>query len=324
MSRSHCNNCELTSPSGSGRTVRSSHYKNSKSPIRSAMTLLELVVALTILAVLSTIAVEALNPLADQARYESTQRILRRMRAATVGDLLARNVNGQRIVSGYLADTGAVPTALSDFFVKPAGLAANSSQSFDSDQDSVNDVTLLSGWKGPYLQLGPGESTLLDGWGANVLIDPDAGTFDYTSYGSDGDTAAPEDGYAADLTVAIPTTDYQSTVTFRLFEIDGTTQARIDPTPTGLEQLAVLLYSVNGNGGTDGSIEEKLYVVASTGTFEASKSSFIHGVAAARGILWTDTNSDDVFDSGESIVLSSYVHYFSVTESDLRVEMELR
>lgn len=66
---------------------------------RRGLTLLELIVALGILAALSTIAVRAIDPLADQSRYEATQRLLDDLRDATVGSALARQVNGQPIVS---------------------------------------------------------------------------------------------------------------------------------------------------------------------------------------------------------------------------------
>ena len=294
--------------------------------VRKGLTLLELIVALGILAVLSTVAVRALDPLADQTRYEVTQRVLDQLRTATVGDPGARQTDGQPIIAGYLADTGAFPGALADFTTKPVGIDAFSLQSFDSDRDTVDDVNLSSGWNGPYFHFGAGQSSLVDGWGNAPLIDPDAGDFDFTSRGSDGDAVVPETGYRADVSVVVPTTEYTSNnVVFRLFAIDGTTGTRIDPAPTGLEQLGVLYYSVNGNGGTTGAMEEVTLPVAATGTFEASRTNVIHGKAAARAFLWSDTDSDNQLDSGETIVASSYVHYFTVIGGvDSRIEMELR
>lgn len=292
---------------------------------RRGLTLLELIVALGILAVLSTIAVSALDPLADQTRYEATQRILGTLRNATVGERSQRQINGQPIVTGFIADCGRLPTALTDLTTRPAGLIAHGLQSFDSDRDSVNDVTLSSGWRGPYLQFGAGESSVLDGWGRAPLVDPDGGDFDFTSRGSDGDSVAPEDSYRADLRVTIPSTDYTSNVVFRVFEIDSTTGSRIDPTPSAGEQLGVLLYCVNGNGGTTGAVQEVTLPIASTGTFEATRTAFTHGTAAARGFLWSDTDGDKRLDSLETITLSSYVHYFTVIGgADTRIEMELR
>ena len=293
---------------------------------RGGLSLLELIVALGILAALSTVAVRALDPLADQTRYEVTQRVLDQLRVATFGDPAAKQTDGQRIISGFLADTGTLPSTLADLTTLPAGIDAYSVQSFDSDRDSVDDVTLSSGWNGPYLHLGAGQSSLVDGWGRSPLIDPDAGHFDFTSRGSDGDAIAPEDGYRADLSVTIPSSEYMSsTVVFRLFAIDGTTGTRIDPAPTGLLQLAVMFYSVNGNGGTTGAIEEVTLPVAATGTFEVTRTNLVHGRAAARSFLWSDTDADDQLDVGEPVLFSSYVHYFSVIGGiDSRIEMELR
>ncbi len=293
---------------------------------RCGLSLLELIVALGILAALSTVAVRTLDPLADQARYEATRTVLDQLRLATFGDPAAKQIDGQRIISGFLADTGALPSALGDLTALPAGIDAYSLQSFDSDRDTVDDVSLSSGWNGPYVHLGAGQSSPLDGWGRSPLIDPDAGDFDFTSRGSDGDAVAPEDGYRADLSVTIPSVEYtSSTVVFRLFAIDGTTGTRIDPAPTGIEQLGVLFYSVNGNGGTTGAVEEITLPVAATGTFEATRTNLIHGRVAARAFLWSDTDTDDQLDAGESILLSSYIHYFSVIGGvDSRIEMELR
>jgi len=293
---------------------------------RRGLTLLELIVALGILAVLSTMAVRTVSPLADQARRETTRRLLDEMRVATIGDMSANQFDGRRIVSGYGADTRALPTSLDDFTTNPAALAAFSLQSFDSDRDSVNDVALSSGWNGPYVLLGSGQSSLVDGWGRAPLIDPDGGDYDFTSLGSDNDSTAPEDGYRADVSVTIYSADYTSNIVFfRLFAIDGTTGTRVDPAPTGSEQLGVLIYSVNGNGGTTGAIEEQMIPITATGSFEASKVDFIQGNAAARAVLWNDTDFDDQLDVGETVVLSSYVHYFTVMgRIDGRVEMELR
>ena len=292
---------------------------------RRGLTLLELIIALGILAVMSTIAVRSLDPLASQARYESTQRLLEELRVATLGSLSARQISGQRVISGFISDTGALPSSLDDLITQPAALVSHSLQSFDSDRDGVEDVTLSSGWRGPYVQLGPGQSSLLDGWGNAPLLNPDGGDFDFTSLGSDNDSIAPEDSYRADLSVIIPSKDFGSNVVFRLFEIDATTGSRVDPSPTGTEQLGVLVYGVNANGGVTGAIEEAMLPIASTGTFEASRLNFIHGMAAARGVLWSDTDADQQFDLTETISLSSYVHYFTVTgQADVRIEMDLQ
>ncbi len=292
---------------------------------RRGLTLLELIVALGILAVLSTIAVQALDPLADQARYEATQRLLNDLRIATIGTAHARHADGQPMVTGFLADTGSLPTAMSDFDTLPAGRIPFGMQNFDSDRDTFNDVSLGSGWRGPYLHRGAGQVDFLDGWGRLPLINPDGGDFDFVSLGSDNDSLPPEDGYAGDVKVTMLPSDYETTVTFRLFAIDGILGTRINPVPLGAEQLGVLIYAVNANGGTTGAVEERLLPVASSGSFEVSRPNFLHGRAAARAVLWLDIDADDLFEFGEVLELSSYVHYFTVTSAvDLRIELELR
>src|SRR6056297_3505064 len=64
---------------------------------RHALTLLELIVALGILAVLSTIAVTSLDPLADQARYQASVQLLEQLTEATVGHPSDRQPGGERL-----------------------------------------------------------------------------------------------------------------------------------------------------------------------------------------------------------------------------------
>ncbi len=290
---------------------------------RRGLTLLELVVVLGILALLSTVAVQSLEPIADQARYEATQRALDSVHRATAGkNEVSFTANH---ACGYVADTGSFPSTVNDLLVRPAGISAHAVQTFDSDRNSVNDVNLSSGWKGPYFQLGIGSTSIIDGWGNSLAIQASGGGIAVSSLGSDNDSVAPEDGYRADLTVTIPQSECTGDLVFRLFEIDSFNGSRIDPTPTGTEQLGILFYGVNAAGGTTGAIQEQLLVVSNTGSFELRRSSVPQGLTAARAILWDDLDSDDLLDIGEAIVLKSYVHYPVVRPTmDARVEMELR
>ena len=232
-----------------------------------------------------------------------------------------RNTDGTPLVSGFVFDTGRFPTGvdpLSELLSKPADLISLSIQTFDSDRDSSDDVSLQSGWNGPYFQLA-GVTEIKDGWGFDYSVQ-DAATWVLTSTGSDGDSNAPEIGFADDLTVSIVKADCNSTVTFRLFEIDGMSGTRIDPTPSGTEKLGVLFYGVNANGAVDGSVEEQLLLVPfptnsvadQTINFEHQRSSTLGGTIAARAILWDDTDGDDVLDNGETITLKSFVFYASI------------
>lgn len=293
--------------------------------MRPALTLLELVVVLGILAVLSTVAVRSLEPIADQARYEQTQSLLTQLQMAIVTPLGSGTGNTTVAQSSYLIDTGSLPTTLEDLLVRPASIVQRSLQSFDSDRDSIVDVQLVSGWNGPYYSAGPGHTEILDGWGAAPELIGDSGSLAILSRGSDGDSVAPEDGYRQDVSVTTSPQDTQGNIVFRLFSIDGMSGSRIDPAPIGTQRLGVLFYGVNSTGGTGGQIAEQLIIIPSPGSFEFRRESTLIGITAARAILWDDINSDQILDPGELIISKSIVHYPVVHPSvDTRVELELR
>ncbi len=302
-----------------------SHSRCVKLANRLALTLLELVVVLGILAVLSTVAVRSLEPIADQARYELTQTVLNDLRYAVAGDSNRVHSYEASVPAGFVMNCGILPTSVEDLSSKPVALAAYTVQSFDSDRDTVNDVTLASGWNGPYMHLKAGATEVVDGWGNELVLNESGGDMEIVSYGADGDSIAPEDGYLADLSVNILTRDYTGDLVFRLFAIDGLNGSRVDPSPSGTEQLGVLFYGVNSTGGTTGEIAEQLLIVSNSGAFEFRRSSTLCGRIAARAILWDDVDGDDELDIGESIVRKSYVHFAVVSPSaETRLEMELR
>lgn len=287
------------------------------------LTLLELVVVLGILAALSTVAVRSLEPMADQARYQQSQNLLNELRMAVVGESYLTASDSS--TTGFVSDTGTLPGNVQHLLQRPVSLIDRTLHAFDSDRDTIVDVQLTSGWNGPYLQLGAGQSDVVDGWGTEFTFLPGIGSLNITSLGSDGDSTLPEDGYREDLSVSVQSTDYLGTLVLRLFAIDNQNGSRVDPSPTGSQQLGVLLYAVNAAGGTSGAIEEQLIVVNNAGSFEYRRDDTLKGMVAVRAILWDDVNNDDVLDVGESIVNKSIVHYVRIQPKvDTRVEMELR
>lgn len=299
------------------------------SAFRQGLTLLELVVVLGILAVLSTVAVRSLQPVADQARYEVTQKVLNDLWQAALGGPSPGNAapatQGGYTRSGFITDTGSLPTDVNELLVCPAGLIDRTLQTFDSDRDSVDDVSLVSGWNGPYLHLGAGATSVMDGWGNEPLLTIDSGELELRSFGSDGNSLPPEDGYRKDIVLHIGPADYLGTIVFRIFAIDPMNGSRIDPAPSGTEQLGVLFYGVNAMGGSSGAVEEQLIVIDNAGSFEFRREDTLAGTVAARAILWNDTNSNQILDPGETIILKSLVHYATLEPRvDTRVEMELR
>jgi prepilin-type N-terminal cleavage/methylation domain-containing protein len=292
---------------------------------RSGMTLLELVIVLGILAVLSTVAVRSLEPIADQARYELTQNLMDGLRQAIVGCGASKIPNQSLPIYGYSMDTGDLPADVNALLVRPSSLIQRGLQSFDSDRDSINDINLSSGWNGPYIRLGAGLASVLDGWGNEPTLIETSGVLEIVSLGSDADSISPEDGYRKDLSLTILTTDYSGDILFRLFAVDALNGSRIDPNPAGNEQLGVLFYGVNATGGTTGAIAEQMIVVSNSGNFEVRRSSTLAGTIAARAVLWDDIDGDDVLDAGESILKKSIAVYQTVYPGvDTRVEMELR
>ena len=302
---------------------------------RNGLTLIEMVVVLTILVVLATVAIASSTNLLEQARFEATQTTLQNVEEALVGNRQEKNADGTPRVRGFVFDVGALPSGadpVSSLLVQPAGVISATVQTFDSDRDGSNDVSLTSGWNGGYLQMPVGQTSVVDGWGQALLVTSGA-SWVVTSQGSDGDSLAPETGYAEDLMAEVTDDEYLTTIVFRLFSIDGTTGTRIDPAPTGTQKLGVLFYGVNANGGSDASVQEQMLLVpfpsvtvsGQTIDFEHRRTNSLGGNFAARAILWDDTNSDNLLTTGESIVAKSYVfHATLIPNFEQRIELELR
>src|SRR4051812_47329304 len=79
--------------------------------VRRAFTLVELLVVLFILVILSAIAVQSLEGVQDQTRYEATQRGIQNIQDAIVGPASQRQPDGTLMVSGFVADIGRLPLA---------------------------------------------------------------------------------------------------------------------------------------------------------------------------------------------------------------------
>ncbi len=144
--------------------------------LRRALTLVELLVVLTILAIMTTIAVTMTDSLVDQGRYESTQRTLENMQVAIFGKLSATETE----VAGFLSDTGRFPRAYltadgtvqaTELWAQPGDLVNFGLYSSVGDD---TEIKLLAGWRGPYLQMpinltnsgkSPLDWKLQDGWG---------------------------------------------------------------------------------------------------------------------------------------------------------------
>ncbi|MEM6470308.1 MAG: hypothetical protein AAF802_12200 [Planctomycetota bacterium] len=168
---------------------------------RCGLTLLELVIVLVVLTALTGIAVQSLEPLADQSRYEATQLTLQNAEQA----ILSRDIlNGQLSFSGFVADIGRLPFARE---IDIAGdvtleLAARELWTNDLNGDSAADIVnysfasyddpftdstvrggdinipVAAGWRGPYLLFPPGSAELKDGYGQGIqFFSPELNTW---------------------------------------------------------------------------------------------------------------------------------------------------
>ncbi|MEM1228572.1 MAG: hypothetical protein AAGJ40_23010 [Planctomycetota bacterium] len=143
------------------------------------LTLIELVIVLVILAALTGVAVQSLEPLADQSRYEATQRTLEEVADGIIEHRL--QTSGARHASGFVPDVGLVPLDLSELLddsaVIPGTTTALSAypmltRSGPAAADALNPtdvdcggVSLRCGWRGPYVSVVNSSAGLRDGWG---------------------------------------------------------------------------------------------------------------------------------------------------------------
>jgi prepilin-type N-terminal cleavage/methylation domain-containing protein len=136
----------------------------------AAFTLLELVLVLAILAILALVAVRSLTGVGDQTRFDATRIQLGNINAAVLGTPSAASTDVSNPIFSFVNDNGRLPVAvgndpasqLRELWTNPNDLpllAPRQATSYDLD------VWIICGWRGSYLQLGIGQTTILDGWG---------------------------------------------------------------------------------------------------------------------------------------------------------------
>lgn len=218
--------------------------------LRTGFTLAEMLVVLVILSVLAFVAVEALRPVASQARYDATRTTLDNVRRAIVGQSSAETSAGLR---GFVADMGRFPVSLVELVQLPADQAplspADPTFSLRS-APGYPGVLVPAGWRGPYLLPPPGVNAAAwlpqDGWGEPLAFASSGGVATIGSVASDSRVeASPE--YSAHLEIAIPESDWRpALVAGSLYRLDASVRA--PPTLTGTWGVAVL-----GPGALTGS-----------------------------------------------------------------------
>lgn len=139
-----------------------------------------MLMVLLVLAILTGIAVQSLQPLAQQAAYESSRQTLLRIDEAVLGPQGLRQADGTPVISGFAADVGRLPLPV------PGSLPgselielwhgnlwtsfpyATRSGPVEFDDEDFSQIRLPCGWRGPYLQPASSDG-LRDGWGKPLL-----------------------------------------------------------------------------------------------------------------------------------------------------------
>lgn len=155
--------------------------------------MLEMVIVLAILAVLTGIAVRSLEPVDQQARIDMTQKTLDEIRSSIVGNAALSNDTTTSTAS-FVADVGRLPTSLDELFANVNGLPSYQLSALAGDDA---DVVLPRGWRGPYIRLPIGATSLRDGWGNPFAYEISPGGLTVGSLGADFALGG-NDAYKAD------------------------------------------------------------------------------------------------------------------------------
>jgi len=153
--------------------------------------LIEVAVAMAIVAILSGVALVSVPSLVDSVREDSARAQLIRIRKAIVGERRQTEAGNGRLDFGYIGDMGRLPSTLDEL-----------TRAGDQPDYRVDAGTALGhGWRGPYLARGPSDF-LVDPWGNAVALDLTEHSSTYTggtvvatltSAGPDGTSATPDD-----------------------------------------------------------------------------------------------------------------------------------
>jgi prepilin-type N-terminal cleavage/methylation domain-containing protein len=141
----------------------------------SGFTLLELVVVLSILAIVTALATRELGQVQDQRRFDLSRQGLEELGCAVLGSPRDRMPDGTPIAAGFVSDMGRLPVAIGTSELSLAELWTDPGITFDlrpattthgvpADCEDAQ-VLVAGGWRGPYLHLPLGLSEFRDGWG---------------------------------------------------------------------------------------------------------------------------------------------------------------
>ena len=120
------------------------HFTQPSKP-QHGFTLLELLVVVSLLGLLSLTAVAIFDNAGDQDRFEATRSRLASIRTAIIGDT-SRTLNGEPILSGYVADMGRLPSNIAELLIE-ADTTLGVSQAAWAEYD-LDDVGVGCLWLG--------------------------------------------------------------------------------------------------------------------------------------------------------------------------------
>lgn len=139
---------------------------------RHGLTLVELLVVLTIIAVLSTVALRSVAQITEEKRFEANTSQLEEIGRAVLGDT---------DTVGFVGDIGRLPIgqgAVAEELLTELWTGGDLPAYAISTPNGDSEVRLGVGWRGPYLDLGVNRSNLTDGFGQPFVY-----------YEADGDEA---------------------------------------------------------------------------------------------------------------------------------------
>ncbi|MBF0299907.1 MAG: prepilin-type N-terminal cleavage/methylation domain-containing protein [Oligoflexia bacterium] len=142
--------------------------------LKQGFTIIEMVMVITIVGVLSVVAIPQFIDFRDDAKKVITQKKLAELKEAIKGDPSLK-ANGQFTKIGFELNMGRLPTELSELYMLDAGTPGG-----------INDPFSKRGWRGPYI-LSTSSTDIewrKDGWGNE--FDYNTTTKTITSKGADG------------------------------------------------------------------------------------------------------------------------------------------